>query len=62
MDSNFIPIFQSQYVKNKEVVAAQGVKIAAKDMEKALAGLPLYVAHDQNEVEYYRVSACHLKV
>ncbi|KAL5011761.1 hypothetical protein ScPMuIL_010312 [Solemya velum] len=45
---------KSQYIKNKEVVAAQGVKIAAKDMEKALAGLPLYVAHDQNEVEFYR--------
>ena len=35
--------------------AAQGVKIIAKDMEKALAGLPLYVAHDNDEKEYYKV-------
>ena len=47
---------QSQYEHHKEVLAAQGVKIIGKDLEKALAGLPLYVAHDDDEVEYYKVS------
>jgi translation initiation factor 5B len=37
------------------VKAAQGVKVIGKDLEKALAGLPLYVAHDEDEVEYFKV-------
>jgi len=37
------------------VHAAQGVKLIAKDFEKALAGLPMYVAETQDEVEYYKV-------
>ena len=36
-------------------MAAQGVKIIGKELEKALAGLPLYVAHNEDEVEYYKV-------
>ena len=35
--------------------AAQGVKIIAKDLEKSLAGLPMYVAKRDDEVEFYRV-------
>ena len=35
---------KSQYENCKEVIAAQGLKIAAKGLEKALAGLPLLVA------------------
>lgn len=31
-------IFQNAYVDYKEIKAAQGVKIAAKDLEKAIAG------------------------
>ncbi|GFN74730.1 eukaryotic translation initiation factor 5b-like, partial [Plakobranchus ocellatus] len=45
---------KNQYEHHKTVKAAQGVKIIAKDMEKALAGLPLYVAHDNDEKEYYK--------
>ncbi|KAL4230387.1 Translation Initiation Factor 5B [Mactra antiquata] len=45
---------RAQYDHFKEVKAAQGVKIIGKDLEKALAGLPLYVAHDEDEVEYYK--------
>lgn len=45
---------QNAYTKNKEVIAAQGVKVIAKEMEKALAGLPVYVADNQDEVEVYR--------
>jgi len=47
--------FQSAYEHHKEVRAAQGCKIAAKDLEKALAGLPLYVAQQADEVEVHRV-------
>ncbi|GFS24671.1 eukaryotic translation initiation factor 5B-like [Elysia marginata] len=45
---------KNQYEHHKTVLAAQGVKIIAKDLEKALAGLPLYVAHDNDEKEYYK--------
>jgi len=31
-------IFQNAYIEHREVKAAQGVKIAAKDLEKAIAG------------------------
>uniref|UniRef100_A0A3B5MDJ7 Eukaryotic translation initiation factor 5B n=1 Tax=Xiphophorus couchianus TaxID=32473 RepID=A0A3B5MDJ7_9TELE len=41
---------QSQYEKHKEVSTAQGVKILGKDLEKTLAGLPLLVAHRDDEV------------
>ena len=53
---NGLFVLQSQYEHHKEVLAAQGVKIIGKDLEKALAGLPMYVAHDEDEVEYYKVS------
>ena len=46
---------QSQWEHHKEVLAAQGVKIIAKDLEKALAGLPMYIAKRDDEVEYYKV-------
>ena len=47
---------QSAYIHYKEIKAAQGVKIIAKDLDKSLAGLPLYVASNDDEVEYYKVS------
>lgn len=45
---------KNQYEHHKVVKAAQGVKIIAKDLEKALAGLPLYVAQDADEKEYFK--------
>jgi len=39
------------YDERKEVVAAQGIKIAARDLEKAVAGLNIRVAQDEDEVE-----------
>jgi translation initiation factor 5B len=39
---------------NKEVLGAQGVKIAGKELEKAMAGLPLFVANKPDEVEYFK--------
>ena len=35
--------------------AAQGVKIIAKDLDKALAGLPMYVAKYDDEIAVYKV-------
>lgn len=32
-------VSQSAYIEHREVKAAQGVKIAAKDLEKAIAGM-----------------------
>lgn len=46
--------YQNQYQNYKEVKAARGIKIAAKDLEKALAGLPLYVARDEEEISYFK--------
>ncbi|KAM9767062.1 eukaryotic translation initiation factor 5B isoform 2-T2 [Menidia menidia] len=45
---------KSQYEKHKEVSTAQGVKILGKDLEKTLAGLPLLVAHSEDEVPVLR--------
>ncbi|KAH8379834.1 hypothetical protein KR009_007488 [Drosophila setifemur] len=42
---------KNAYVEYKEVKAAQGVKIAAKDLEKAIAGINLLVANKPDEVE-----------
>lgn len=42
---------KNAYVEYKEVKAAQGVKIAAKDLEKAIAGINLLIAHKPDEIE-----------
>ena len=48
-------LLQGAYIHSKEVKAAQGVKIIAKDLDKALAGLPLYVSKYDDEIPVYRV-------
>lgn len=45
---------KNAYIEHKEVVGAQGVKIAAKELEKAIAGLNLYVAQKPDEVDVLR--------
>ena len=45
---------KNSYTVNKEVLGAQGVKIAGKELEKAMAGLPLFVANREDEIEYYK--------
>jgi len=42
---------KSTYVEHKEICAAQGVKIAAKELDKAIAGLNMLVANSPDEVE-----------
>lgn len=45
---------KNAYIEYKEILAAQGVKIAAKELEKAIAGLNIYIAHKPDEVELCR--------
>ncbi|XP_053666747.1 eukaryotic translation initiation factor 5B [Anopheles marshallii] len=45
---------KNAYVEHKEIMAAQGVKIAAKELEKAIAGLNLQIAQKPDEVEIFR--------
>lgn len=45
---------KNAYVEYKEVKAAQGVKIAAKDLEKAIAGLNLRIASRPEDVDVCR--------
>lgn len=45
---------KNAYVDHKEIRAAQGVKIAAKELEKAIAGLNMQVAQKPDEVEIYK--------
>ncbi|XP_060800600.1 eukaryotic translation initiation factor 5B isoform X2 [Amyelois transitella] len=42
---------KNAYIEHKEVIAAQGVKIAAKELEKAIAGLNLLVAQKPDEID-----------
>merc|ERR1711892_221153 len=48
---------KNQYIEHKELKAAQGVKIAAKELEKTIAGLQLRVAYSQDEVEIMKAEA-----
>jgi translation initiation factor IF-2 len=43
MFCTFISNFQNAYVEYKEIQAAQGVKIAAKELEKAIAGEIIFI-------------------
>ncbi|XP_077281016.1 eukaryotic translation initiation factor 5B [Temnothorax americanus] len=42
---------KNAYIEYREVKAAQGVKVAAKDLEKAIAGLNLQVAQKPDEID-----------
>merc|ERR1712123_523263 len=48
---------KNQYIEHKEIMAAQGVKIAARELEKTIAGLSLRVANNPDEVEVLREAA-----
>ncbi|VDN99157.1 unnamed protein product [Rodentolepis nana] len=50
---------KGNYAHLKEAVGSCGVKIIARDLEKALAGLPLYVATDLAERLYYSEEVTH---
>lgn len=42
---------KSNYIQHKELEAAQGCKITGKDLEKVMAGAPIYVAQHPDEIE-----------
>jgi len=48
---------KNQYVEHKEIMAAQGVKIAARELEKTIAGLSLRVANFPDEVDVLKEAA-----
>lgn len=48
---------KNQYIEHKELQAAQGVKIAAKELEKVIAGLSMRVAYHPDEVEILKEQA-----
>lgn len=41
---------KTQFIEHREVEGAQGVKICAKELEKAIAGLPILVPHRADEI------------
>lgn len=45
---------KNAYIEHKVILAAQGVKIAAKELEKAIAGINLQIAQKPDEVEIYK--------
>ncbi|XP_054755018.2 eukaryotic translation initiation factor 5B-like [Lytechinus pictus] len=51
---------KNQYVKHKEIKGAQGVKVLAKDLEKAMAGLPMLVAEHPDEIEIHKEEVSRL--
>uniref|UniRef100_A0A914I606 Eukaryotic translation initiation factor 5B n=1 Tax=Globodera rostochiensis TaxID=31243 RepID=A0A914I606_GLORO len=48
---------KNDYEHYKEIGGAQGVKMLAKGLERAVAGLPLYVATTEEELEVYKEDA-----
>ena len=48
---------KNQFTEHKELKAAQGVKIAAKELEKTIAGLSLRVANTPDEVDIVKGEA-----
>ena len=48
-------LFQSNYIQHKELLGAQGCKITGKDLEKVMAGAPLFVADNHDEIEVFKV-------
>lgn len=47
---------KNAYINHKTIIASQGVKITGKDLEKALAGMPVLVARKPDEVDVLKVS------
>lgn len=50
---------KNTYIEHKEIKGAQGVKIAAKDLEKAIAGLNILVAYQPDEVDILKEEIQH---
>jgi translation initiation factor 5B len=48
---------KGEYIHNESVRGAMGVKICAPGLEDALAGSPVYCAHNEEEVKQYKKEA-----
>uniref|UniRef100_A0A0N4ZXB6 Eukaryotic translation initiation factor 5B n=1 Tax=Parastrongyloides trichosuri TaxID=131310 RepID=A0A0N4ZXB6_PARTI len=48
---------KNEYERFKSIKGAQGIKILAKNLEKAVAGLPLFVVHREDELEILKEEA-----
>jgi len=48
---------KNQFLEHKDLQAAQGVKIAARELEKCIAGLSMRVAYHPDEVEVLKEAA-----
>ena len=46
---------KNAYVNHKAIIASQGVKVCGKDLEKSLAGTPVFVARKNDEIEVLKV-------
>ena len=46
---------KNAYINHKTIIASQGVKITGKDLEKALAGMPVLVAKKPDEIDVLKV-------
>ncbi|OAF69469.1 hypothetical protein A3Q56_02783, partial [Intoshia linei] len=45
---------KSTYIHHKELVAAHGMKLVCRNVENAVPGMPLYLAHYEDEIPYYK--------
>ncbi|CAB3402409.1 unnamed protein product [Caenorhabditis bovis] len=48
---------KNEYKHYKEIRGARGVKVLAKNLEKALAGLPMFITDREDEIDYLRAEA-----
>ncbi|GBN90702.1 Eukaryotic translation initiation factor 5B [Araneus ventricosus] len=51
---------KNPYIEYKTVEGAQGVKLTGKDFDKTIAGMPLFVAKNQAEIEHLKSEATEL--
>ncbi|CAL1286807.1 unnamed protein product [Larinioides sclopetarius] len=51
---------KNPYIEYKTVEGAQGVRLTGKDLDKTIAGMPLFVARNQGEIEHFRSEATDL--
>ncbi|XP_019859915.1 PREDICTED: eukaryotic translation initiation factor 5B-like [Amphimedon queenslandica] len=51
---------KNAYINHKTIIASQGVKITGKDLEKALAGMPVLVAKKPDEIDVLKDEAASM--
>lgn len=55
-------LVKNAYINHKTIIASQGVKITGKDLEKALAGMPVLVAKKPDEIDVLKVKYNNLMI